>query len=413
MRFVRSRIDRVDPAPLRALGARRGWLVETADVLRCGFGGSVLSLELAAGLDAPSDVVALLATHSLEGDVGPSGSGIVAFGALPFDPRARARLDVARYLITQEKTGTTWLTELEGSPSWRALVDEEPLATQEPQSLRSLTYQPTPEEYAHNVALAVEVLRRKEIDKVVLARAVIGTVPEPLDPAAIADRLRLREPICTIYSLPTTDERRFVGATPELLARREGATVQCHPLAGTISLPANMAPQDYETWLLGSTKNLHEHSVLVDDLVQLLSRHYDEISADGQPSIVTLRTVAHLGSWVTGRRHEAGDAPDALTVLRLLHPTAAVGGLPRAGAFELLSRLEEHDRGNYAGPLGWIDAGGDGEWWVGIRGVIVNGVTFEAWAGAGIVSESDPIAEREETRDKLASVLSSVLVDRV
>ena len=82
-------------------------------------------------------------------------------------------------------------------------------------------------------------------------------------------------------------------------------------------------------------------------------------------------------------------------------------------AYELIRRLEQHDRGHFAGPVGWIDANGDGEWWIGIRGVMVNGREFESWAGAGIVSESDPIAEREETKDKLASVLSSVLVDRV
>jgi isochorismate synthase EntC len=87
--------------------------------------------------------------------------------------------------------------------------------------------------------------------------------------------------------------------------------------------------------------------------------------------------------------------------------------VPRASAYDLIRRLEQHDRGNYAGPLGWIDANGDGEWWIGFRGVLLSGAQFEAWAGAGIVSESDPTAEREETKAKLASVLSSVLVDAV
>jgi isochorismate synthase EntC len=96
-----------------------------------------------------------------------------------------------------------------------------------------------------------------------------------------------------------------------------------------------------------------------------------------------------------------------------LHPTSAVGGVPHQSAYELIRRLEPVDRGFYAGPLGWIDANGDGEWWIGFRGVLVSGAEFEAWAGAGIVSESDPIAEREETKAKLASFLSSVLVDAV
>src|ERR1019366_8260557 len=128
---------------------------------------------------------------------------------------------------------------------------------------------------------------------------------------------------------------------------------------------------------------------------------------------VTLRTVTHLGTWIHGQHSQASLAPDALALLDVLHPTAAVGGLPRVAAYELLQRLEPFDPGHYAGPVGWIDQNGDGEFWIGIRGVLVSGADFEAWAGAGIVSESDPIAEREETRDKLASVLSSVLLDRI
>jgi isochorismate synthase len=246
-----------------------------------------------------------------------------------------------------------------------------------------------------------------------LARAVLGSVPEPIDAAAVAQRLKVREPICTLYSLPTGDGRRFVGASPELLVRRAGTEILCHPLAGTITLPPNVAPDDYETWLLGSTKNLHEHGLVVDEIVRNLANVYDDITADAEPSIVTLRTVAHLGTWISAKSHSLDDAPDALEVLRLLHPTAAVGGIPQESAYELILRLEEHDRGNFAGPLGWIDAEGDGEWWIALRGVLIAGREFEAWAGAGIVSESDPIAEREETKDKLNVVLSSVLVDRV
>jgi len=413
MIFVREEITAVGWDQLRTVGARDGWLVETADVLRSGFGLAVLTIDLSGGLDIHTDALAELQQHELKGVDGPPGTGIVAFATLPFDRTAPGQLSVPTYVVTQTKDGHAWLTSPEGSADFRDALTNLAAPRQETQSLRSLSYQPTPEEYAHNVALAVELLRRKEIDKVVLARSVHGTVPEALDGAAIAARLRVREPICTIYSLPTTEGRRFVGASPELLVRRIGATFECNPLAGTIALPPNEAPDDYQTWLLGSTKNLHEHGVLVDELVQQLSGSYDEITADPNPSIVTLRSIAHLGTWVKGVRYDAASAPDALELLRLLHPTAAVGGIPRNDAYELIVRLEQHDRGHYAGPLGWIDNNGDGEWWIGIRGLIINGVAFEAWAGAGIVSESDPIAEREETKDKLAAVLSSVLVDRV
>jgi isochorismate synthase len=413
VRFFRQRIERQSVDALRTVGARDGWLLENTDVLRVGFGIVVDQIELTDGLEGSLDAGSTLGRHELEGDDGPSGSGIVAFGALPFDRSAPGQLFVPEFCITQTRAGEAWLTAVDGSIGWQELLLQATLPVQETQSLRSLTMEPTPDEYAHNVALAVEILRSKEIDKVVLARSVHGTVPEPIDAAAIAQRLHSREPLCTVFSVPTRDGRRFVGATPELIARRTGAQLQCHPLAGTIALPANVAPDDYINWLLGSTKNQYEHSVPVNEIVTALETLYDDVNADSSPSIVALRTLAHLGTWITASCRNVDDAPNALDVLRLLHPTSAVGGVPRRSAYELIQRLEQHDRGFYAGPIGWFDANGDGEWWIGFRGVEVKGNEFEAWAGAGIVSESDPTAEREETRAKLASFLSSVLVDAV
>ena len=413
MKFQRRRIPARPLEALRCVGARDGWLIETGEVIRVGFGAVVDQVVLDHGLDVAVDATGTLRRHELEGADGPPGSGVVAFGALPFDRSAPSRLHVPEYCLTQTGAGDAWLTTLDGSDSWREILDGARLPVQETQSLRSLSLQPTPDEYAHNVALAVEILRSKEIDKVVLARSVRGTVPEAIDAAAVAQRLHQREPLCTIFSIPTSERRRFVGATPELIARRTGRTLRSHPLAGTIALPPNVAPEDYLTWLLGSTKNLHEHNVPVNEIVTALATVYDDVRADAGPSIVALRTLAHLGTWIEASCRNEADAPDALEVLRLLHPTSAVGGVPRQSAYELIRRLEPVDRGYYAGPLGWIDANGDGEWWIGFRGVLVSGAEFEAWAGAGIVSESDPIAEREETKAKLASFLSSVLVDAV
>ncbi|MEO9181679.1 MAG: chorismate-binding protein, partial [Acidimicrobiales bacterium] len=317
MRFIRQRIDRQRLEALRTVGARDGWLIETADAIRVGFGTSVAQLELDNGLEGSTDALTSLRQHELAGDDGPTGSGVVSFGALPFDRSAPGQLDIAEFCVTQTKSGDAWITSLEGSSGWQETLDGALAPSQETQSLRSLSMQPTPDEYAHNVALAVEILRTKEIDKVVLARSVHGSVPEVIDAAAIAQRLRLREPICTIYSIPTSDGRRFVGPTPELIARREGARLTCHPLAGTIALPPNVAPDDYQNWLLGSTKNLHEHSVPVNEIVSALATVYDNVNADASPSIVTLRTLAHLGTWITASCDDDA-APDAFEVLRLL-----------------------------------------------------------------------------------------------
>jgi isochorismate synthase len=415
--FTRRQIDPLTPSALRTLGARSGWLLDAPDTLRVGFGGPARTLALPFGLTDTDVARRELASLELRGDGGPAGTGVVAMGSLPFNRAAEGRLVVPHFVITQGVDGT-WITGADGGgdasgEQWRDIIGRETLAVQEAQVARSITYRPSPEEYAHHVAAAVELLRHKEIDKVVLARAIVGTVEHPIDCGALAQRLRAREPSCTIYGLPTTDGRRYVGASPELLVRRSGRDVTCHPLAGTIAIPPDVDARDYHAWLLGSAKNLHEHGILVDDVVTTLGRYYEDIEADSTPSIVTLRTVAHLGTWIRGRHGDAASAPDALELLDLLHPTAAVGGLPRVPAYELLQRLEPFDRGHYAGPVGWIDQDGDGEFWIGIRGVLVDGADFEAWAGAGIVSESDPIAEREETRDKLASVLSSVLLDRI
>jgi len=395
---------------LRALGARSGYLIEDAHTLRVGLGRVIARIHLSGGLAHHEGGIAD-AGVTVDGDDGPLGTGALVFGSLPFNPESTAELAVCEVTITQLASGETWETRTLDAPDIDVLIANCELPSQETQVATSVTYQPSGEEYGHAVAMAVEQLRLGELDKVVLARSVRGTVDHPIDPAAVAHRLRRREPSCTIYALPLPDGRRFVGATPELLVARHDDTATCHPLAGTIALPDNVDPNDYQNWLLGSSKNLREHAIVADEVNGLLQTFYADVSADPTPSIMALRTVAHLGTWI---RAASPLAPvDVLTLLRSLHPTAAVGGLPRTKAYELLQSLERLDRGHYAGPVGWCDDEGNGEWWIGIRGVMIHESSFEAWAGAGIVSESDPIAEREETRNKLASILAAVLVDRI
>ena len=395
---------------LRALGARSGYLIEDAHTLRVGLGRVIARIQLSGGLAHHEGGIAD-AGVTIDGDEGPLGTGALAFGSLPFNPESSSELAVCEVTITQLASGETWETRTLDAPDIDVLIANCELPSQETQVATSVTYQPSGEEYGHAVAMAVEQLRLGELDKVVLARSVRGSVDHPIDPAAVAHRLRRREPSCTIYALPLPDGRRFVGATPELLVARHDDTAMCHPLAGTIALPDNVDPNDYQNWLLGSSKNLREHAIVADEVTGLLQTFYADVSADPTPSIMALRTVAHLGTWIQAASPLA--PVDVLTLLRSLHPTAAVGGLPRTKAYELLQSLERLDRGHYAGPVGWCDDEGNGEWWIGIRGVMIHESSFEAWAGAGIVSESDPIAEREETRNKLASTLAAVLVDRI
>ncbi len=412
MRFRRYLSAPLSTETLRALGARQGAVVDSPDVLRVGLGSVVDSLVLEHGLSEATPIAAFFDQHHLEGPDAPAGTGLLLFASLPFDRSESGHLDLYEITVTRFRDGDTWVTICDNAPDLELMLAEAELPSQETQSATALTLRPSGEEYAHNVARAVERLRSGEMDKVVLARSVVGTVDEAIDPAAVAQRLRRRETRCTIYASSVPGGRRFVGASPELLVSRIDGDVLCHPLAGTIAIPPHIAPDDYQNWLLGSAKNLREHSLLVDAVTTLLAEHYAVVTADPTPSIVSLRTVAHLGTWIRAREATVA-LTNALDLIALLHPTAAVGGLPQQRALQVINELEGMSRGHYAGPVGWIDEKGDGEWWIAIRGVMLEGRDFEAWAGAGIVSESDPVAEREETKDKLASILAAVLVDRL
>ena len=205
--------------------------------------------------------------------------------------------------------------------------------------------------------------------------------------------------------MPVSEGRRYTGASPELLVSRHGTAVLCHPLAGTIATRLGEDADLYNRWLLGSSKNLEEHRIVVDDIVHRLEPLATSVEADPKPSIVPLRSVTHLGTYI---RAEARPDTTVMHLVRELHPTPAVGGLPREDAVDLIAKLETRDRGPYAGAVGWMNALGDGEWSVAIRGILTRSRHFEVWAGAGIVSESDPLAEREETGNKLASILRAI-----
>ena len=318
MKFTRLAIAPLAPELLRTAGARGGYLVESPDVLRVGLGPVVTTFALATGLAETDGVEEWLQSHDVGGDEGPAGSGVVAFASIPFDRTSPAELAVCALAVTQTTDGRAWLTYADVSPGLFDILDDVTLPFQETQLASSLTRQPSGEEYAHSVAVAVDHLRRGDMSKIVLARSVHGKVDDPIDPAAVAHRLRRREPSCAIYAMPLPDGRRFVGASPELLVARDGDAVRCHPLAGTIALPPNVAPDDYEKWLLGSGKNLHEHRLLVHDLSATLASFYATVDAPEVPSIVPLRTVAHLGTWINASEPRTA-APSALCLLCLLY----------------------------------------------------------------------------------------------
>jgi isochorismate synthase len=277
-------------------------------------------------------------------------------------------------------------------------------------AITSLSTTLSSEGYRDAVAQAVATMRSpgSALGKVVLSRSVTAALSGPLPLSAVLRRLRAHEPACTIFSFPVPDGT-FFGASPELLVARHGARLTCHPLAGTVARGQTArADADAQGSLAGSAKDRAEHRYVVDALSAVLRPLCDDLAVPAEPSLVAFRAVAHLGTRIEG--HLSSPVP-VLDLVDLVHPTPAVGGTPREAALATIAALEPDQRGYWAGPVGWVDAGGDGEWMIGIRSARLHpdGCTITLRAGAGVVADSDPAAEAAETNVKLTSVLDSLV----
>jgi menaquinone-specific isochorismate synthase len=416
LRARREKLALPDPSVLEGVwmaAARAGILHDSREVVLAGL-GSALVIDLPDGLAAaaaPAALAGVLAGVALDGPDGPGGTGVVAFGALPFDPLEPGRLVLPEVLIGwRPAEQAVWVTQVRADGAFAdaaallAGVSAQAAASPQRSDPGPLSYQPSGDGYTSEVGACIEQIRLGDVDKVVLARKVHGEAAESIDTSALLATLRAREPSCTLYA-HQLGRARYVGASPELLVATSGGAVHAHPLAGTVALVG--APSDAEriAWLEGSDKNRWEHDVMVDDIVTRLSPLCDTIAVPDAPSIVALSTIAHLGTWIDGKLRGPAGPDAALRVLAAIHPTPAVGGVPRDAALRILAALEGESRGPYAGPVGWIDADGTSEWTLGIRGILVEGAAFSVWAGAGIVSDSDPGEELAETQVKLESVL--------
>ena len=352
------------------------------------------------------------------------GSGVVAMGALPFDDAMDGLLVIPRFSmgIERDADGVTrrWATAV--GPADDALPGTDELfdaviwqygtTPEVPADARvaRLTTPMTSKAYGDLVAGAVAALRAPgaTLRKVVLSRPITIELDGTLPLSAVLRRLRAGEPNCTIFSMPVPDGT-FFGASPELLVAVHGERVSCHPLAGTVRRGETArADADAQRDLARSDKSREEHRCVVEEIVATLAPLCADLSVPDEPSMVAFRSVAHLGTRIEGR---LARPLGVLELLERLHPTPAVGGTPRAEALAFIARGEADARGYWAGPVGWVDAAGGGEWMIGIRSARLHGdgtvVTLRA--GAGIVAASDPDAEAAETDVKLATVLEAVV----
>jgi menaquinone-specific isochorismate synthase len=393
-----------------ALAGESGVYFADDELMLAGCGRAAL-LPLPEGLAGWRSVEAWLRGVEVDDDLRRPGTGPVAFGALPFERDAPSAMVVPSVLYGRAADGTEWVTAVGEGP--RPALTREWLAEQGPGPI-PIEFAVTPElvdcepeDYPAAVRRATEAIRGGSLRKVVLARRLIVETGSPVVAPAMLARLTDDEPSCTAF-LVGGPQSTFLGASPELLVSRRDRGVLSHPLAGTVALDGSGA-EERGRRLLASEKNLEEHELVVADIARVLDPLCSELIVPSDPSLVPLRTMAHLGTRIEGRLlEEDGRVPGALELVAALHPTPAVGGVPRADALALIAELEPGPRGQWAGPVGWVDANGDGDFVVGLRSAILDGSTATIWAGAGIVGASDPDAELAETAVKLTPVLEGL-----
>ena len=259
-----------------------------------------------------------------------------------------------------------------------------------------------PSHYEEAVRRAVECIRRGELEKVVLAREVRVHATAEIDPAPVFDALRAVFPACYCYCVGSP-ELAFLGASPELLLRRDGARAQTVALAGSARRSADPAVDAHlGEQLVQSPKNRAEHEIVARRIERTLDPVSLWVTAAEEPVLVQVHNVQHLATPI---RAQLAEPVPAVELAGMLHPTPAVGGEPREAAQPLIPALEGLDRGWYAGAVGWTDLAEDGEFCVALRCALLRGSVAHLYAGCGIVADSEPAEELAESEVKLQALL--------
>ncbi|MBP9207874.1 MAG: isochorismate synthase [Kofleriaceae bacterium] len=252
---------------------------------------------------------------------------------------------------------------------------------------------------------------RGELDKAIIARTTRIELDASIAPAAVLRALDRQHPECTRFALRPAGGPCLLGASPERLIRKRGATVASEALAG--SIPRDGDDERARLALLGDGKERWEHALVVDAIAGALGPRCRSLPVPAAPSVRTLRHVHHLRTELAGTLADDEGGDHVLALAARLHPTPAVGGWPTAPALAMIAATERQPRGWYASPVGWFEPGGDGELVVAIRSALLHERAAYVWAGAGIVAASDPAREWRETRVKQRAVLGALGVDDV
>lgn len=345
-------------------------------------------------------------------EVGAFGSGIVAFGSFAFDEEGAPSRLVIPEVIVGRRNGVTWSTTVQ---DFRRPARSAAASTAAPQQLgaranahpdawdrpRFAGTSLPDTDWLLAVDAALRLIESGALDKVVLARDHLMWSRTAFDLDSIVRTLAGRFPDCFTFRVDG-----LVGASPELLLRSEGTAITSQVLAGTTRRGANSSEDEaLAAALLSSDKERREHAFAAESVRAVLSPLASDLKHAVEPELLRLDNLQHLATRFSGTL----DTPEgSLSLLARLHPTAAVGGAPRAEAIAAIRALERLDRGRYAAPVGWTTPSGDGEWAIALRCGEFEETRARLFAGAGIVAGSLPEQELMETWLKLRTMQDTI-----
>lgn len=431
--------DVADLAATLPAGAARdvfSWVREGEGIVGYGVAWEARTVGPTRMEDADVAWRSLVAACAVDDDVRRRGTGLLALGSFAFADESPAGgvLRVPRVIVGR-RDGVSWVTLVRRVPAGadaaevletlRSDVADEPMLLTGPaQRAADAGAVPKPgritehapdgspdadERWRADVAGVVARIRGGEVRKVVLARAVDARTEERLDVRHLVGRLHRGYPNTWTFAVDG-----LVGATPEMLVRRDRGLAAARVLAGTVPRVGDESDDlRVARALASSSKDLAEHEFAVASLVRALDAYCASMNVPDEPFVLRLPNVMHLASDVTGAVLQVeGLSPSSLLLAEALHPTAAVGGTPTDRAVDIIGEVEA-DRGRYAGPVGWLDAAGDGEWGIALRCGAVRGEhTVRLHAGCGIVAGSEPATEFAESEAKLAPLRWALGADR-
>jgi len=341
-----------------------------------------------------------LETFSISNSVHGSGTGPVLFTSFSFDRNQESVLVIPKVVVGQ-KGSNSWITWI-GSGAQPQLPES--AATFTPSTFTFSEGTLSANEWKERVTEVISRVNSNGVDKVVLARDIVANSDSEIDARPILKKLSSEYPSTWVFSVDG-----LVGATPELLLRLSRGMVTSRVLAGTIPKTGDDEKDlALAASLARSSKDLEEHEYAVRSVADALDPFCSSTNVPESPFVLHLANVMHLATDVTGALIESKQHIDAFSLLKNLHPSAAVCGTPRNIAFDVIEEIEGMDRGRYAGPVGWIDASGDGELGIALRCGQITDREIRIFAGCGIVAASNPEKEVEESNAKMIPMRSAL-----